>query len=360
MKSVFVNQLEPNKPSGGVFLVQHKEIRYKKGKGGVADSGDPFLSLTLADRTGDLDAKMWDNAAGVMLSFEQDDFVEVKGILQIHNNRKQFTIHRLQKVEQSGVDLADFLPCSARDPRQMMEELRVLIGTIGNRHLRELLELVFADQEIARRYMRAPAGKSVHHACIGGLLEHVLSICQMCRCAARQYTGIDIDLLLAGAMLHDIGKIYELCYDRSFGYTTEGQLLGHIMMGTRMVGEKIRELPEFPLRLRTLLEHLILSHHGELEFGSPKVPLFPEAVLLHYLEDLDAKMDCMRRVLEQDSNVEGFWTGYSAPLDRVLLKKDAYLNGPGSGEIAAPPPPPTVTDLASRLQNHFRGAREEK
>ncbi len=357
MKSVFVADLETNKPVTGVFLVQHKDIRFKKSKGGV-DSGEPFLSLTLSDRTGDLDAKMWDNVAGIMYSFEQDDFVEVKGVLQIHNNRKQLTVHRIQKAEESGIDLADFLPCSARDPQDMIAELKQIASEISNPHLRALLDLVFADQELMRRFAKAPAGKSVHHACIGGLAEHVLSLCGMCRFAARHYRGIDADLLLAGAMLHDIGKVYELSYDRSFGYTTEGQLLGHIVIGIRMVDEKIRALPDFPARLRNLLQHIILSHHGELEYGSPKVPLFPEALLLHYLEDLDAKMDCMRRVLENDSNLEGYWTGYSPPLDRTLLKKGAYLSE-GAEETVAPPAPATLDNLASRLQQHFRGARKE-
>jgi len=359
MKTVYVSDLEPGQQATGTFLVQHKEVRYKRAKTG-AETGDPFLSLTLTDRTGELDAKMWDNVAGVMLSFEQDDFVEVKGVLQIHNNRKQFTIHRLQKLDESAVDLADFLPCSERDPAQMAAELRGFIEGVSNAHLRGLLELIFGDAGIMKRYMRAPAGKSVHHARIGGLAEHVLSVCQMCRAAARQYKGIDADLLIAGALVHDIGKIEELSYERSFGYTTEGQLLGHIAIGLRIIGDKVRELPDFPLRLRTLVEHMILSHHGELEFGSPKVPMFPEAVLLHYLEDLDAKMDCMRRVIEQDSNVEGHWTGYSAPLERVLLKKSEYMSGPAAAQTAAPAAPATLDDLASRLQAHFRGGERER
>lgn len=358
MKTLYISDLEPGQQATGTFLVQHKEIRYKRSRTG-ADSGDPFLSLTLTDRTGDLDAKMWDNVAGVMLSFEQDDFVEAKGVLQIHNNRKQFTIHRLQKLDESAVDLADFLPCSRRDPEAMRAELRAFVESVSNPHLRSLLDLIFGDAYILQRYVRAPAGKSVHHACIGGLLEHVLSVCEMCRCAARQYTTVDLDLLLTGALLHDIGKIEELSYDRSFGYTTEGQLLGHIVIGVRIVGDKLRELPGFPLRLRTLVEHMILSHHGELEFGSPKVPMFPEAMLLHYLEDLDAKMDCMRRVIEQDSKVEGHWTGYSAPLERVLLKKNEYTSGPAAAEAAAPAEPATLGDLATRLQAHFRGGKEK-
>ncbi|MEN6533924.1 MAG: HD domain-containing protein, partial [Bryobacteraceae bacterium] len=190
-------------------------------------------------------------------------------------------------------------------------------------------------------YRRAPAAKMIHHAYLGGLLEHVLSLCDLCRFMASHYSDIDLNLLLTGAVLHDIGKIYELSYERSFGYTTEGQLLGHISIGFRLIEQKLREMPNFPLRLRALVEHMVLSHHGQLEFGSPKVPLFPEAMLLHYLDDLDSKMECMRVLVEQDRKIEGEWTSYSHPLDRTVLKKLRYLEGePEPDEPAAPLPPP--------------------
>jgi 3'-5' exoribonuclease len=330
MKSPFVSELEAGKVATGTFLVQGKEIRQKK-------TGEPYLSLLLGDRTGDVDAKMWDNVAEVMNAFEADDFVRVKGLLQIYNNRPQFTIHKLQRVEESSVELADFLPASARDPREMLVELWEIVASIGNPHLRALLELILGDEEILRRYAKAPAAKFIHHAYLGGLLEHVLSLCRMCRLAAGHYQGVDGDLLLAGAILHDIGKIYELSYDRGFGYSSEGQLLGHIVIGVRLIEEKLRELPGFPPKLRTLVEHLVLSHHGALEFGSPKVPLYPEALLLHYLDDLDAKMECMRALIHNDRQVEGHWTPYNPQLERVVLKKLKYL-AEGVPEQAVPPP----------------------
>jgi 3'-5' exoribonuclease len=209
---------------------------------------------------------------------------------------------------------------------EMFAELRQVISGIGNRHLRALLDAFMDDEAIARRYRTAPAAKNVHHAYLGGLIEHVLSLCTLCRATAAHYKHVDPDLLLAGAVLHDIGKISELTYDRSFGYSTEGQLLGHIVIGLRMIQEKIARFPDFPPRLRTLVEHMIASHHGELEFGSPKVPLFPEALLLHHLDNLDSKMECMRNLVAKDRHVEGCWTGYSPALDRSVLKKVKYLD----------------------------------
>jgi 3'-5' exoribonuclease len=232
----------------------------------------------------------------------------------------------------------------------MWAELQILIAGISNPYLRRLLEIMFSDERIAARYKIAPAAKVVHHAYLSGLLEHVLSICQLARLTAPHYPGTDIDLLLAGAMLHDIGKIEELTYDRGFGYSSDGQLLGHITIGVRLVEDKLRQIPDFPPKLRSLLEHMILSHHGELEFGSPKAPMFPEALLLHHLDNLDSKMECMRAAVEKDRQVEGCWTTYNSALDRVVLKKLRYLEEEAAAsqpERAAPEPerppgPPVV------------------
>ena len=363
MKSPFVSELESGKIATGTFLVQTKEIRQKK-------TGEPYLSLVLGDRSGELDAKMWDNVTEVMNTFECDDFVRVKGLLQIYNNRPQFTVHKLQRVEESAVDLADYLPASSRDPREMTAELRELVAAMSNPHLRGLLELILADDEIMRRFAQAPAAKFIHHAYLGGLLEHVLSLCGTCRLVAQHYPSLDADLLLTGAILHDIGKIHELNYARSFGYTSEGQLLGHIVIGVRLIEEKLRALPDFPPRLRTLVEHMVLSHHGALEFGSPKVPLYPEALVLHYLDDLDAKLECMRRLVDNDRQVEGHWTPYNQQLERVVLKKLKYLSEgtPAPAEPPAPqlepaPGPPaganaSLTSFAEKLGRAL-GGREE-
>jgi 3'-5' exoribonuclease len=197
---------------------------------------------------------------------------------------------------------------------------------MNNPHLKGLVQAFLSDEEIAARYRRAPAAKQIHHAYLGGLLEHVLSLCGLARLTAQHYSNIDYDLLLTGVVLHDIGKIYELNYERGFSYSSEGQLLGHISIAMRMLADKARGLPGFPPELRSLVEHMILSHHGQLEFGSPKLPQFPEALLLHYIDDMDSKMECMRALIANDRQVEGCFTTYSTAMQRPALKKDRYLN----------------------------------
>ena len=333
MKSPYVKELEANKTFTTSFLVRSKDIREKK-------TGEPYLSLYLCDRTGEIEAKMWDNVADVMDTFERDDFVKVKGLIQIYHNRPQLTIHKVRRLEDNEVDFADYFPASARDAGDMWRELGVIVAGISDPHLRALLEAVLDDPEIAQRYRKAPAAKQIHHAWLGGLLEHVLSLCHLCRVTAEHYR-VDLDLLLAGAVLHDVGKTYELSYDRSFGYTTDGQLLGHMVMGLRIISDKLRGLPDFPPRLRTLVEHMIVSHHGRLEFGSPKLPQFPEALLLHYLDDMDSKMECMRTLLAQDRQIDGHFTGYNVALERTVLKKAKYLaNAVEMGGRASKPATP--------------------
>ncbi len=318
MKSPYVSELEPNQVVTALFLVQHKDIRQKK-------SGEPYLSLVLGDRTGDVEAKMWDNVAEVMDTFERDDFLKVRGLLQVYQNRLQLTVHKLQKQANEAVDFTDFFPASSRNPDEMFAELQELVGAIGNTDLRALLNAFISDPEIASKLKLAPAAKNIHHAFLGGLLEHVLSLCSLAKLTAAHYSDIDLDLLLTGAILHDIGKLQELTYERSFGYSTDGQLLGHIVIGLRMIDEKIHSLPDFPVQLRKLVEHMVISHHGQLEYGSPKLPAFPEALLLHHLDNLDSKMECMRAFIEKDKHVGGCWTGYSTPLERSVLKKRKYL-----------------------------------
>jgi 3'-5' exoribonuclease len=335
MKSPCVSDLKPNQVVTTTLLVHIKDVRQKK-------SGEPYLSLLLGDRTGQLDAKMWDNVADVIDTFERDDFVKVKGLLQVFQNRRQLTIHKLARVLDTDMDFADYFPASQRDPAEMLAELRGLIAGIRNPHLRALLDAFLDDEPLARMYRIAPAAKHVHHAYLGGLIEHVLSVCHLCRVVAANYSYVDLDLLMTGAVLHDIGKVAELTYDRSFGYSTEGQLLGHIVIGLRLLHEKLQRFPDFPSKLRVLVEHMIVSHHGELEFGSPKVPLFPEALLLHHLDNLDSKMECMRSQVAQDRHVEGCWTAYSASLERSLLKKARYLEEELAGSVPAitPAEPP--------------------
>ncbi len=335
MKSPFVKELEPNQVISTFFLVQNKEIRQKK-------SGEPYLSLSLCDRTGELDAKMWDNVAEVMETFDRDDFVKVKGMIQIFHNRPQLTIHKMQRVEDNEIEFADYFPASDRNPDEMLSQLRGIVAGMKNAHLRALVNALLNDPEIAGRYKIAPAAKQIHHAYLGGLIEHVLSLCGLATLVASHYRTIDLDLLLTGVVLHDIGKIHELSYERGFSYTTDGQLLGHISIAMRMVADKLAGIPDFPPRLRTLVEHMILSHHGRLEFGSPKLPQFPEALLLHYLDDLDSKMECMRLMVDRDRQVEGHFTGYSIAMERSILKKAKYLEE----SVAVPPQPPARAEAA--------------
>jgi 3'-5' exoribonuclease len=318
MKSPLIRELKPNETATAVFLVHSKEIRQKR-------TGEPYLSLLLGDRSGEIDAKMWDNVAEVMDTFDRDNFIKIKGLMQLYNNRSQLTIHRLRRVEDSEVDFRDFFPASQRDPEVMWSELGAMVSGIGNQHIRLLLNAFLDDPDIASRYRIAPAAKTIHHAFRSGLLEHVLSLCNLAKVTAAHYPNVDSDLLLAGCVLHDIGKIYELTYERGFGYSAEGQLIGHITIAIRMMEEKLRAFPEFPVQLRNLLEHMILSHHGQLDFGSPKVPAFPEALLLHYLDDMDSKMECMRALIEKDPHADTEFTGYSSALARVALRKERYL-----------------------------------
>jgi 3'-5' exoribonuclease len=353
MKTPYVNEVEPDKVITTSFLVHSKEIRQKKG-------GDFYLSLLLGDRTGELDAKMWDNVAEVIDDINRDDFVKVKGLVQVFHNRPQMTIHKMRRMDDSEIDYADYFPASRRDPDQMWEELRGVVAGIANPHLRALLDAMLADPDVSARFRRAPAAKQIHHAFLGGLIEHVLSLCSLARSTAAHYPNVDVDLLLTGVILHDIGKIYELNYERGFSYSNDGQLLGHIHIGIRMVGDKVAGLSGFPAGLRTLVEHMILSHHGQLEFGSPKVPLFPEALLLHHLDDLDSKMECMRALIENDRQVEGCFTTFHNALSRSALKKDRYLNPPKeaprprpSAEIDDPKPGRPVAPTAAAAHPLF-------
>jgi 3'-5' exoribonuclease len=353
MKTPNVSELTPNQLITGVFLVQQKEIRQKK-------TGEPYLSLTLADRTGDVDAKMWDNVADVIDTFERDSFVRIKGMVQLFQNRPQLTIYRMQTVAESEIDIADFLPASKRDRDEMFAELRSWIASMTSPHLKALLETIFADEAVALAYRTAPAAKSIHHGWIGGLVEHVLSVCQLAKFTAAHYPDVDFDLLLTGVILHDIGKIYELTYARSLGYSNVGQLIGHITIGTRMVDEAARKVPGFPPQLLDLVEHMILSHHGQLDFGSPKVPMFLEAMLLHLIDNMDSKMETMRAHVAKDRQATGVWTGYCAPLERTILKKQQYLEpAVESASVATPEPrkesaPPASSPFAAKLQGALK------
>jgi 3'-5' exoribonuclease len=320
MKEFFITDCaqQENKVVTSSFVVVTKQVKPKK-------TGEPYLALTLGDRTGQLEAKMWDNVEEVLDAFEQDDFLKIKGLINKYKNRFQLTIHKLRRMGDSEIDFADYLPKTTKNIGELWQTLAEYVAGFQNPHLKALLEGFMADAEIAQAYRNAPAAKTLHHAYIGGLLDHVVSLFRSCDLVCRNYPQINRDLVLAGAFLHDIGKIHELTYNRSFSYTTRGQLLGHMIIELEMLQAKLALVPDFPPELKTLLEHLIISHHGQYEFGSPKLPMFPEALLLHYMDDLDSKMESMRALFERESDLENPWTGYSPSLGRPLLNTAKFL-----------------------------------
>ncbi|MBV9145902.1 MAG: HD domain-containing protein, partial [Acidobacteria bacterium] len=310
MKQFFVKDVaaHENQVITSTFLVSSKQIKPKK-------SGDIYLSLILCDRTGQLEAKMWDNVADAVDGFEQDDFVKVRGLINKYSNRYQLTVHKVRRLDDAEVEYSDYLPKTSKDVDLLWRTVGEYVASFQNEHLKALLEAFMGDPQIAEAYRSAPAAKALHHAFIGGLLEHVVSLMRLCETVAPLYPQVNRDLLLTGAFLHDIGKIYELSYQRSFSYTTRGQLLGHMIIELEMLHEKITLVPNFPDELKVLIEHLIISHHGKYEFGSPKLPMFPEALMLHYLDDLDSKMESMRAHFEREPDAE--WTGYNGSLSRT-------------------------------------------
>ncbi len=322
-----------NKTITSAFVVASKQVRPRK-------TGELYLQLTLSDRSGHIDAKMWDNVAEHIDKFEQDDFIKAKGLINRFNQKFQFTIHKLRKLEENEVDYSDFLPTTTKNIDELWQTLAGFVESFQNPHLKALLQAFMADPQIAEAYRRAPAAKTLHHAYIGGLLDHVVSLFKSCDLTCRNYPQIDRDLLLTGAFLHDIGKVHELAYSRSFSYTTRGQLLGHMIIELEMLQAKLAALPGFPAELKTLLEHLIISHHGQYEFGSPKLPMFPEALMLHYLDDLDSKMEAMRAHFEREPDQE--WTGYNQSMGRPLLNSQRVLH-----KASAPSEKPAPAEAAA-------------
>ena len=318
-----------NKVITSSFVVVAKQVKPKK-------TGEPYLALTLGDRTGQIEAKMWDNVADAIDAFDQDDYIKTKGLINRYKNRFQLTIHKLRRLQDGEVDFADYLPKTTKNIDELWQTLADFVVTFRNPHLKALLQAFLSDPAIAEAFRNAPAAKTLHHAYIGGLLDHVVSLFRSCDLLSRNYPQVDRDLLLTGVFLHDIGKIHELAYTRSFSYTTRGQLLGHMIIEIEMLHAKVAQVSGFPEELKTLLEHLIISHHGQYEFGSPKLPMFPEALMLHYLDDLDSKMESMRAHFEREADLESPWTSYNPSLGRPLLNSAKFLEKkPASASAAA-------------------------
>lgn len=301
----------------GVFLVRSKQASTSR-------TGNLFITVTLANRRGELGGKIWDNAEETIKKFKEEDFVKIKGRVTSYQGTRQINIRSLERVPDDEVDISEFIPRSKKDIEEMAAEMRYEIEKVGNPYLKSLLKLFFDDPEFMRLFKQAPAAKGVHHVYIGGLLEHTLELVRLCKDITRHYPEADIDLLITAATLHDVGKVYELGYKRSIEYTDEGRLIGHILIGFRLVDDKIRMLDGFPRDLAMLLEHIIISHQGRYEWGSPKRPKTLEALILHYLDEMNAKIKSFQETFERekkdpdDQEGQSGWSSYNRIFERFL------------------------------------------
>ena len=298
------------------------EIYLCKGKqSALTKAGKPYDNLILQDKTGTLDAKIWEPGSVGIDEFEALDYIAVMGDITSFQGNLQLNVKRVRKVQEGEYDPKDYLPISDKDIDEMYNELKTLITSIGNSYLKQLLASFFLeDADFEKRFKFHSAAKSVHHGFVGGLLEHTLGVAKNCDYFAKTYPILNRDLLLSAAIFHDIGKLEELSTFPENDYTDEGQLLGHIMIGAEMVGEGIRTIPGFPKGLANELKHCILAHHGELEYGSPKKPALAEALALSFADNIDAKMETVREIFASvpENNLE--WQGYNRLLETNIRR----------------------------------------
>ena len=310
-KPVYIKDIKEKTPVEGTFLVRDKNQGMKK-------SGSPYIGLILSDRTGEVKARIWDDAEKWGNLFSEGDIIKVSAWAILYQGSLQLNITRIEPCAGGNLEVYDFLPASRIDREAAFQELLSCIDRIDTAPVRELLHSVFDDPALAPLFKTAPAAKTLHHACVGGLLEHTLQVTRLAWDVSAHYPHVNRDLLLAGAMLHDIGKIYELSCRNTFDYTDQGRLIGHITIGVEIIGGKIALIPEFPESIALILKHLILSHHGEYIFASPRRPKTLEALLLNYLDDLDSKMEGVRQFIQKEKKPDTKWTGYNKLFDRYI------------------------------------------
>lgn len=301
-----------------VYLVADKQLKTNK-------NGVNFLQVELTDRTGAITSRMWNANDQIFRSFEIGDFVTVKAKVQLFQGSLQMIMSSFEKADPTRVDLEQFMPHTKQDIGKLTDKLKSTLRKMSNMHLKALAETYFIDDDFMRGFTKAPAGIKVHHAYIGGLLEHVVTMLDIAEKILPLYPEVNRDLVLMGVFLHDTGKIRELSYTRAFAYSDEGQLLGHLTIGLEMLADKVRQVPDltgepFPAETLLRLKHLILSHHGEAQFGSPKVPMTPEAVALHTIDVMDSRIFIAVREIEEDKKHPTTWTPFNHALQRRLYK----------------------------------------
>ncbi len=315
MAKQYVAEIKDRDTVAAVFLVKDKIMA-------MAKNGKPYMNLRFMDKSGEIEAKVWDNVDLLDKQFDKDDFVQVRGKASVYMNKMQIVVVEINKIPEEQVNLADFLPESPRDNAEMRQELRGVVAALTNPHLRGLMEAFLADEPFLDLYCTAPAAKGMHHVYLGGLLEHSLSLVKLVKTIIPLYSGINEDLLVVGALLHDVGKVHEMSYERAFDYTDIGKLLGHITIGVEMVEDKIRLVDGFPRELGILLKHMLLSHHGQYEYGSPKRPKTVEATILNYLDDMDSKINGIQAHIAKESVSTSRWTAYHRLYDRYFFKSN--------------------------------------
>ncbi|MGK2906046.1 MAG: 3'-5' exoribonuclease YhaM family protein [Desulfuromonadales bacterium] len=313
MKKIFVKDIKERDLVQSVFLVRDKII-------GMAKNGRPYMTLKLMDCTGEVEGRIWDRVDEMSARFNKDDFVQVSGKASVYMGKMQLVLQELDRIGESAVELADFLPVSMRPVAEMVIDLRSVVEGLVDPDLRSLMQAFLSDESFMAGYTRAPAAKAMHHVYLGGLLEHSLAVAVLANDISQRYPDLNRDLLVVGALLHDVGKVAELRYERSFEYTDAGKLLGHIVIGVELVEEKLRSLQDFPQELAVHLKHLLLSHHGQYEYGSPKRPKTLEAVILNFLDDLDSKINGVRTHINREPDSESSWTQYHRLYDRYFFK----------------------------------------
>jgi 3'-5' exoribonuclease len=312
MKQIYVSELRPGQPVSDRFILAEKHMARKK-------DGGAYMTVSFADKTGSVRGVIWDNIEKFRTEPTAGDFVHVAGEVTEFRGVPQIVVKNLAPIAAGELRPEDFLPATRRDPDAMLAKIIKLSESVSNDFLKTLLEAFWDDADFVRRFRKAPAAKHMHHAYLGGLLEHTLSLALLADRIADHYGGIDRDLLLTGAILHDIGKIKEFVYERRIDYSDEGRLVSHIVTGVEMVQEKIAGIADFPPSLALQVKHLLVSHHGSREFGSPEPPKTLEAVLLNYLDEIDSKISGIREFMEKQET-EGDWTAYHKPLERFFYK----------------------------------------
>jgi len=312
MKSIYIKDIHVGDKISDAFLVAEKNMA-------VSHKGSPYLNIRLKDKTGEIEGRVWDNAVDLSKRFDRGDIIYIRCRATSYKNTIQLSISEVKKVGDSELDPSDFLPVSGSNIDKMFEELMEFVEKVNTPCLRELLYEFFKDEDIANRFRKAPAAKGLHHCYIGGLLEHTLSVTRLIDRIADHYEGVNRDLLIAGSILHDIGKIYELSFDRLIDYTDPGRLIGHIVIGIEMLDTRIANVKDFPEQLAMELKHILLSHHGVLEYGSPKRPKTLEALIVHHIDDLDAKMNAFQEFIE-GSDDDSDWTPFHRLFERFIYK----------------------------------------